>query len=138
MSEALNDSAGDKIVKIGNATEAALVRKLIGIPMGNLTGTAAPIYVHRIVRYFIKAFTFAPAFKDASGVSSRSEDYKPFTMRQGLSIAMAAALNSSLFYWYWRTRCDGFHCGYADVYAFPFKEPTPDTLAALEVVHGDL
>lgn len=32
--------------------------------------------------------------------------------------AILSVLNSSLFYWFWHTYGDGFHCGYKDVRAF--------------------
>ena len=78
-----------------------------------------PIYVHRIVRYFVKAVDFVPLFVDASGRPGRSDDYKPFTFRRDVQPFMVALLNSSLFYWFWRTNSDGFHCGYGDVFRFP-------------------
>ncbi|NLH51008.1 MAG: hypothetical protein GX444_20725 [Myxococcales bacterium] len=81
-----------------------------------------PVYVHRIVRYFIKAMTFVPVFVDSEGKKGRSDDYKPFYFADGERNAVASILNSSLFYWFWRSFSDGFHCGYNDVYLFPYKE----------------
>jgi hypothetical protein len=80
-----------------------------------------PIYVHRIVRYFIKALDFVPLFIDAEGQRGRSDDYKPFRFKPEVTPFVVSLLNSSLFYWYWRAYSDGFHCGYGDVYLFPHE-----------------
>ena len=40
-------------------------------------------------------------------------DYLP-----NILYAIAAILNSTLFYWFWHAYSDGFHCGYRDVRAF--------------------
>ena len=80
-----------------------------------------PIYIHRIVRYFIKALDFVPLFIDADGQRGRSDDYKPFRFRREVTPFVVALTNSSLFYWYWRCYSDGFHCGYGDVYRFPHQ-----------------
>ena len=77
--------------------------------------------VHRIVRYFVKALDFTPTFIDALGKKGKSEDYKVFAFQSKYVEEITALLNSSLFYWFWRTHSDGFHCGYADVYRMPFK-----------------
>jgi Eco57I restriction-modification methylase len=82
---------------------------------------AEPIYVHRIVRYFVKALDFVPVFIDAGGNRGRSEDYKEFRFKRGVKPFVLALLNSSLFYWFWRAYSDGFHCGYGDVYLFPHE-----------------
>jgi hypothetical protein len=83
--------------------------------------TADPIYVHRIVRYFIKALDFVPLFIDAEGQRGRSEDYKEFRFPAEVRPFLISLLNSSLFYWHWRAYSDGFHCGYGDVYLFPHE-----------------
>ena len=80
-----------------------------------------PIYIHRIVRYFIKAFDFVPLFIDAEGQRRRSDDYKPFRFKEEVVPFIVALMASSLFYWYWRSYSDGFHCGYGDVYRFPHE-----------------
>lgn len=77
------------------------------------------VYVHRIVRYFVKALDFVPLFISADGKKGRSEDYKPFGFQGVDSGVISPILNSSVFYWFWRLHGDGFHCGYADVLQFP-------------------
>ncbi len=80
-----------------------------------------PIYIHRIVRYFIKALNRVPRFVDAAGAAGKSDDYKVFFVDPATADLVVACVNSSLFYWYWRLCSDGFHCGYGDVYRFPFN-----------------
>lgn len=108
------------IPKVGNSVETSITAKLSGqkiayfeVPMGE-----HPIYVHRIIRYFVKAVDFIPYFWNEKEGQKKSEDYKPFFLKTDVMYAIAAILNSSLFYWFWRTYSDGFHCGYKDVRAF--------------------
>lgn len=88
------------------------------------TKISNPIVVHRIVRYFIKALNFVPLFVDTKGNRSRSQDYKNFHFEDEHRDYATALLNSTVFYWFWRAHCDGFHCGYNDVYSMPYKEMT--------------
>jgi len=77
-----------------------------------------PIYVHRIIGYFIKAVDFIPYFWNEAEGQKKSEDYKPFYFESEVRSAILAVLNSSLFYWFWLAHGDAFHCGYKDVRAF--------------------
>jgi hypothetical protein len=77
------------------------------------------IYVHRIVGYFTKAFDFIPHFSNERDGVKKSEDYKEFNFNQAFAPAILAILNSNIFYWWWHSHSDGFHCGYRDVLAFP-------------------
>jgi len=120
--------------KIAHIAELSISNKVTGASLGSfeIIGEAKPIYVHRIVRYFIKAVDFLPHFQNEAEGIKKSEDYKPFTFRQDLSSALAAAINSSAFYWFWHAYSDGFHCGYRDVRAFGLNHPmTLDTVEAL-------
>lgn len=111
------------IPKIVSPLEASILDKLGSRQLEwFVREDAAPIFVHRIVRYFIKALDKAPVFIDANGESGKSDDYKPFSFDPKLRAYIVPLLNSSLFYWFWRTHSDGFHCGYGDVYRMPFKE----------------
>jgi hypothetical protein len=108
------------IPKFGSSIESEIRAKLGSGSIEALCQKGAdPIYVHRIVRYFVKGLDFVPLFIDPNGKRSRSEDYKPFSFLADVQPFMVALLNSSLFYWFWRTHSDGFHCGYGDVFRFP-------------------
>jgi hypothetical protein len=112
------------IPKFVSAHEAPVLLKISGASLESFEQAGSrPIYVHRIVRYFVKALDFVPYFRAADGKKGKSEDYKVFTFQKAEQTSIAAALNSTLFYWFWRSHCDGFHCGYQDVYSFPWKPP---------------
>jgi len=106
--------------KIASPIESSIIRKLQGqrVASFEIAADERPIYVHRIIRYFIKAIDFIPYFWNEAEGQKKSEDYKPFFFRPDMKYAIAAALNSSLFYWFWHAFSDGFHCGYRDVRAF--------------------
>lgn len=109
--------------KFSLPTEHNILAKIMGIPLGQFSNEKnKPIYVHRIVRYFVKALNFIPLFLDAKGERGKSEDYKAFRFEKEHNEQITAILNSTLFYWYWRSHSDGFHCGYNDVYSMPYKK----------------
>jgi hypothetical protein len=95
---------------------------------------ADPIYVHRIVRYCVKAFDFVPLFVDADGNRGRGEDYKAFRLAPGVRPFIVSLLNSTLFYWCWRAYSDGFHCGYGDVYRFPHEHVETASAGRFEIL----
>jgi len=108
------------VKKLADEIEQGILAKSKGPKLENfVVNSGKPIYLHRIVRYFIKALDFVPTFIDQSG-KGKSEDYKQFLFSDDNRIALNAYLNSTLFYWYWRLQGDGFHCGYHDVYSLPF------------------
>ena len=80
-----------------------------------------PIYIHRIIGYYSKAFDFVPHFKNERDGVKKSEDYKEFCIIEKYKKATLALVNSGLFYWYWHSHSDGFHCGYRDVWMFPIN-----------------
>jgi len=106
--------------KIASSIERSIITKLCGQKAADfeIISNEHPIFVHRIIRYFIKAIDFIPYFWNESEGQKKSEDYKPFFFRPDVMYAIAAILNSSLFYWFWHAFSDGFHCGYRDVRAF--------------------
>src|SRR5262249_53591101 len=99
-----------------------------------LSNGSEPILVHRIVRYFVKALNFTPLFIDGRGNRGKSEDYKEFLFNTEERDQIAALLNSTLFYWFWRSCCDGFHCGYKDVYSMPYRKPGAASRQLLQVL----
>lgn len=123
----------DSILKFFSPLEHIILEKISGNPLNTFCyDSSRPIYIHRIVRYFVKPLNFVPLFIDANGVKGKSEDYKVFRFRDSEQDAIVALLNSSLFYWFWRANSDGFHCGYGDVYAMPYKLPeSPDVRGQL-------
>lgn len=108
------------IPKISLDTEYSIWKKLRGRTIADyeVSERGQPIYVHRIVRYFVKAIDFIPYFWNEKEGLKKSEDYKPFFLDHQKRLAISAIINSSLFYWFWHAFSDGFHCGYRDVRAF--------------------
>jgi Eco57I restriction-modification methylase len=118
-----NRAVSSIIPKVSSELELTLLERIRGVSLGLLCDrSATPVYVHRIVRYFVKALDFIPLFVEPSGTSGKSADYKEFRFLKPEQRAILALLNSSLFYWFWRTHSDGFHCGYGDVYRMPYKK----------------
>jgi len=78
-----------------------------------------PVYIHRIIGYYTKAFDFIPFFRNDRDGEKKSEDYKLFYIKQDYRKEFLSLANSGLFYWFWHSHGDGFHCGYRDVFSFP-------------------
>jgi hypothetical protein len=115
------------IPKLSAELERALLKKLGQVNLGQLVNLRGGEFIaHRIVRYFVKAFTFVPSFVDANNGCGRSEDYKSFRFEPRERVVVCALINTSLFYWFWRASSDGFHCGYGDVYAMPYNGAIAD------------
>lgn len=140
FTEVGTEQANGRIPKIATDLEKAILAKLGSVKLNSLARkTGQSFVVHRIVRYFAKALTFIPLFIGADGERSKSEDYKEFRFENDSQDVIAAFLNSSLFYWYWRLFSDGFHCGYNDVYIAPFKAPVdPAIKRTIERLQGKL
>ncbi len=116
-------NTSDVIPKFCSELEMEVLARIAGNPLGQLSNKVSdPVFVHRIVRYFIKALNFLPIFKDPQGKKGKSEDYKEFRFDSAEQDQITALLNSTLFYWHWRSHCDGFHCGYNDVFAMPYRK----------------
>lgn len=123
--------AVDVLPKVGSDVELRILDKIRGPSLGALVDkTAPPLYLHRIVRYYVKALDFVPFFKGADGKKGRSPDYKEFRFQASEAPVVTALLNSTLFYWYWRLHADGFHCGYGDVHRMPYRRPASRALRA--------
>jgi hypothetical protein len=122
--------------KIALPVEHTILAKIDGPPLEKfINKTSQYILVHRIIRYFVKALNFVPLFQGPKGDKDKSDDYKEFRFDTEEQQQITAILNSTLFYWFWRSHCDGFHCGYADVYSMPYKNVTdPAYRQSLEVL----
>lgn len=110
----------DAFPRYSNRLVEGISSKLTGqdIALFEVKAHESPVYVHRIIGYYIKAVDFIPHFWNEVEGQKKSEDYKPFFFQKDMIHPILAILNSSLFYWFWHTYGDGFHCGYKDVRAF--------------------
>ena len=109
-------------LKLGSELEWRVWRKLVRQqPLGAALdeGGAHTLLVHRIPYNFVKAITFIPYFHSARDGAKKSEDYKPYGFRscQDRDVALAA-VSSSLFFWYWYARYEGYHCGRHEIAGF--------------------
>lgn len=120
---AISSRDGDSsISKFSYVIESQILNKLSGLPLETFVDRKAqPLLIHRIVQYFVKCLDFTPLYVSATGDQGKSSDYKEFSFSQSERDSIASLINSSLFYWYWRTHSDGFHCGYNDVYSLPYS-----------------
>lgn len=79
-----------------------------------------PVYLHRIITMFVKCFDFVPYFYNEVDGQKRSEDYKVYYFPKKANEHSATAIyNSSLFFYYFTSLGDCFHCGKEFVESFP-------------------
>ena len=107
--------------KLGSQMEVNLLEKLAEFPRmaASMNSDGYPFYVHRISRYYIKATNFVPYFRSDRDGEKRSDDFKLYRAANALDAAVATlALNTSLFYWFWRVLYDGYHCGKENISEF--------------------
>lgn len=78
------------------------------------------IYAHRIVAQCVKALNFVPYFCNARDGEKKSEDYKTFPVAdKSQEDALCAVLNSNLFYSWFVSYSDVYHCGREIILDFP-------------------
>ncbi len=112
------------IPKVSSITHRAILQKLCDDSMDlreNIDTTAPhPIYCHRIVAHFVKAFDFVPYFHNERDGEKKSEDYKIFSVDSLCKrSSLVALLNSTLFYSWFVTYSDVYHCGREIILDFP-------------------
>jgi hypothetical protein len=124
--------------KIGNSVTQGLIPKLLnGKDLAySMTSTGSNIYVHRVITQFVKCLNFIPYFKNEADGQKKSEDYKLYTFRNLTeSKAAIAAINSTIFFYYFILYGDCFHCGKDFVNSFPLTlSSSPQTTAALALI----
>src|SRR5262249_3838568 len=107
--------------KLGNDLHRRVYDKVVAKAPGNFGDSGAPsFYVHRIPYNYIKAFDFIPYFWNEVDGEKKSEDYKPYCVKDtSAQPVLLAALNSNLCFWWWYTNYEGYHCGRHEIFAFP-------------------
>lgn len=79
-----------------------------------------PIVYHRIVRHFVKSFRRIPYFKNDRDGEKRSDDYKILGFSDvDTGLTIRAFLMSSLYYLFFVSLSDAYHCGRDLVMYFP-------------------
>lgn len=121
--------------KVGGQHHAEVLRKIVGkkkqLGQSILKNSEHAVYAHRIIAHFVKAFDFVPFFKNERDGKKKSEDYKVFGVSSELEQqVLCALLNSNLFYCWFVTFSDVYHCGRELILDFPCD------LVALTREHG--
>ena len=90
----------------------------LGLSLGGKRGHT--IYYHNAPRYWVRATDFAPYFwneRDGEQISTQVKSLSFAT--EGDAIAVVAALNSSLFYWWFLLLSDSRHLNLREIESFP-------------------
>ncbi len=109
------------VAKVGSETELRLLKKLRGrSPLGGDLGGRRTVYYHNAPRYWVRAMTFAPYFRNERDGEKLSAQVKSLPVHTAADAgAVAAALNSSLFYWWFVAFSDSRHLNRREIDAFP-------------------
>lgn len=111
------------VPKVGDSAAENILAKLsafYGVKYERAAEGGCSFFVHRIPYDFVKAIDFVPFFWNEVDGSKKSEDYKPYLLADPHQVgAMLAVLNSSLFYWWWHSMFEGYHCGRHEIESFP-------------------
>jgi uncharacterized protein YeeX (DUF496 family) len=103
------------ISKTGHHTSASLLEKISKHPTlaryRNDGKHAEKVYYHSGGRYFRKCIR-----------EQLSNEYKPLSLREGLSDPAICLLSSSLYYWFWITVSDCYHVTTRDIDAMPVPD----------------
>ena len=120
------------IPKIGSEIELTIWDKLRRrAPLLPGLGGPVTVYYHNAPRYWVRALTFAPYFRNDRDGEKLSAQMRALAVRDRAdAAAVVAALNSSLFYWWFVAFSDSRHLNRREIDRFPLG------LAALRAAHG--
>ena len=110
------------IPKLGDSVAEQILDKIsrFSPALYRIRPSSPSFYVHRIPYNYIKAFNFVPYFWSEVDGQKKSDDYKPFQSESlEAGDCLLAVLNSNLFFWWWYSLFEGYHCGRHEIYAFP-------------------
>jgi hypothetical protein len=109
------------LAKMGCETELRLWQKLRRRePLVAGLGGRATVYYHNAPRYWVRAMTFAPYFRNDRDGEKLSAQVKRLPVRDRVDAgAVAAALNGSLFYWWFVAFSDSRHLNRREIDRFP-------------------
>ena len=109
------------VAKIGSETELRLRKMLRGRPplVADLGGRAT-VYYHNAPRYWVRAMTIAPYFRNERDGEKLSTQVKTLAVCTATDAGtVAAALNSSLFCWWFVAFSDSRHLNRREIDCFP-------------------
>jgi len=116
------------IPKVSSMIHLAILKKLCSVESNLRTAVYATgqyqVYCHRIVAHFVKALDFIPFFHSQRDGEKKSEDYKIFAVDSTRKKdTLVALLNSNLFYSWFVSYSDVYHCGREIILDFPCDLP---------------
>ena len=121
-------SVPNSISKIGTDIEANILHKLERHPplehSLRITTSGNLIYYHNAPRYWVRATNFEPYFWNERDGRKISTQVKTIAVRETDLSVIAAALNSSLFYWWFLVWSDCRHLNRREIDWFPFDPRT--------------
>jgi hypothetical protein len=139
MHERLN-----RIAQLGSAFATSVLHKLEARSphtIGTFYSPNAPgfvAYYHRSPRYWIRAMDFEQYFKSATRRRSVHHFRDLRLISEGDGRAVCAIINSSLFFFWFMTICNGRSLTNADVASFPVGDLEPATRQGLGRVFNEL
>lgn len=110
------------IPKFGNKTAEQILHKLskFSITPYKRKPVSPSFYVHGIPYNYVKVFDFVPYFWNEFDGRKKSVDLRPYQLEMQESMGtVLAMLNSNLFFWWWYSLFDGYHCGRHEILSFP-------------------
>ena len=118
-----NVSFSNSVPKVGNSKEVLLLRKLLSkaiLAEKLTTSGTATAYYHNAPRYWIRATDFVPYFWNERDGEQISTQVKSIRFRSKADAqSTVAALNSSVFYWWFLLLSDCRHLNLREIVGFP-------------------
>jgi hypothetical protein len=111
----------DSLPRMGDPIEEGVWRKLHARrPLGEDLRGPAVAYYHNAPRYWVRAMTFVPYFSNERDGEKLSTQVRPLPAPTAAdAAAVAAVLNSSLFYWWFVLLSDCRHLNRREIDRFP-------------------
>ncbi len=111
----------NSVPKAGDPIEKRIWKKIHGrAPLQDDLGGESAVYYHNAPRYWVRAMTFAPYFWNERDGEKLSVQVKTLSVKSETDAqAVAALLNSNLFYWWWVLLSDCRHLNRREIDRFP-------------------
>jgi hypothetical protein len=109
------------IPKVGSEVDITIAKKILRHePLSNALRGGTAIYYHNAPQYWVRAMTFKPYFWNERNGEQLSTQVKSIALASPtFAKAACAALNSSLFYWWFIVLSDCRHLNMREIERFP-------------------
>jgi len=116
------------VPKLGSSEDVAISHKILRHkPLSDSIRGSKEIYFHNAPQYWVRAMTFKPYFWNERDGEKLSTQVKPISFpSEELAKAACAALNSTLFYWWFIVLSDCRHLNMREIDRFPIGLETID------------